>query len=83
MSTMRMHSVHQSLNVLRLLVVCIPLIIVREQERRLEARAKEISFRLAISTARITKANGNFIQITFKKIAKFSIGRRPFAPLKG
>jgi hypothetical protein len=82
MSAMRMHPAHQPLNILRFLVVGIPLIIVREQERGLEVRAKKITLRLAIFTALIAKADGNFVQIAFIEIAKLSIGGRPFTPLK-
>ena len=46
-SAMRVHAAHQSLNVLGLLIVFIPLVIFRRQERRLKASEK-ITLRLTV-----------------------------------
>ena len=73
-STMGMHPAHQPLNVLRLLIVGIPLVVVREQERRLKS-TKVVTFGLAVSASRTTKTAGDLIQVALRKVTELSVGR--------
>lgn len=70
---MRMHPVHQCLDVLRFLAV--PFIVFGQREGRLDITTQEVALCLAVFDAAVTELVGYLVEIAFVEIAKLPIGR--------
>ena len=79
---MRVHSAHQTLDILRFLIVRVPLIVLGQQERWRHPRTQEITAQSTVILAPISKSIGDFVQVIFVEIAKLTIGGRPYHTLE-